>query len=145
MESTLHEGSHVAVNKFSTNWSHVIGGDWHPKRGSIIIVKRNKNDKGDIGSPYIIKRAIGLPGERVVIVNGIVKIFNTDHPEGYLVEENTKWSKNISRTVDPNVVDITLALDEVFILGDNREESIDSRIIGPVKLSQVAGTVSIIL
>lgn len=102
-----------------------------PKRGDIVIFETpDPANKGDL----YIKRVIGLPGETVVIVEGKVRIVDkdgnvTDLEENYL-SENAKPNNPDSSI---NNLSVTLGDDEYFMMGDNRNNSSDSRVWGPVK------------
>ncbi|MDY5846053.1 MAG: signal peptidase I [Bariatricus sp.] len=100
-----------------------------PKRGDIIIFKPNGNEK----LHSYIKRIIGLPGETVLIEDGKIYIDGKELEEEYETTE----------ILDPGLAseEITLAGDEFFVLGDNRESSNDSRMpeIGNVKRSEIEG------
>lgn len=122
MKPVLKNGDMVLVNRIVYNATR-------PKRGDIIVFK----PKGNENSHYYIKRIIGLPGETVEIIENRVYI------NGEKLEEDYK-------TTDINDVGIVsekmeLASDEYFVLGDDRENSEDSRNadIGNVKRSYIYG------
>ena len=102
-----------------------------PKRGDIIVFK----PKGNENSHYYIKRIIGLPGETVQILEG----------EIYIDGEKLEEDYGISEITDPGIAaeEIELAGDEFFVLGDDRENSEDSRMadVGAVKRSYIYGKV----
>ena len=102
-----------------------------PKRGDIIVFK----PKGNENSHYYIKRIIGLPGETVQILEG----------EIYIDGEKLEEDYGVSEITDPGIAaeEIELAGDEFFVLGDDRENSEDSRMadVGAVKRSYIYGTV----
>lgn len=89
-------------------------------------------------SKYFIKRVIGLPGERLEIKDGKITIFNDQHPDGFLLNEDAYLSKSV-RTVGD--ISTNLASDEYFVMGDNRMFSSDSRAWGPVKDKFIMGEV----
>ena len=122
MKPILRNGDVVLVNRIVYNASR-------PKRGDIIVFK----PKGNENSHYYIKRIIGLPGETVEIIENHVYINGEKLKEDY-------------KTTDINDVGIVseemqLASDEYFVLGDDRENSEDSRNadVGNVKRSYIYG------
>lgn len=139
METTLHNGDRLIVQKFSKNWSRIRGKEYIPQRYEIVVFDRplfiagNGND--DV--KHLIKRVIGLPGDRVVVGDGKVTIFNDEHPEGFNPDEGQEYSKDIITT--PNNVDITVGANEIFVLGDNRTNSLDSRSFGAVSNNYITG------
>jgi len=101
-------------------------------RGDVVVFRYPKNP-----SVFYIKRIIGLPGEKIEISNGEVKIFNSENPNGFLLDE----SKYLSPSVETGG-EVSLKLDnEYFVMGDNREYSSDSRSWGPVPEKDVMGKV----
>ncbi len=127
--------------------------------GDRILVRRtydspqelaDKLDRGDVlvfrsprpGEPLVVKRVIALPGESIEARDGQVAI-----DDDTLLDE--KWLPESEREVGSpgaNSVDIERVLledDEVYLLGDNRDSSIDSRQFGPVELDRVVGTVMV--
>ena len=94
-------------------------------RFDIVVVKTDNN--------RIIKRVIGLPGESVMYEDGKLYI------NGKYIED----SYSLSSTKDFD--NIVLKEDEYFVLGDNREVSKDSRMIGPVKKEQILGKTRLVI
>lgn len=119
MEATLHDEDVLAVNK--------IGYALHdPERYDIIVFPYDDES-------YYIKRIIGLPGETVEIVNGIIYINGSVLDESYGLEEMHEPNDNFSA--------VTLGADEYFVLGDNRNLSKDSRSsdVGFIKKDKIIG------
>ena len=114
MFPTYHNGEYLIVNELVK----YIG---EYKRGDVVIL-RYPNDP----SKYFIKRVIGLPGETVTIRDGVVSITSPTQTTPLVLNEpyvkNAKIDSS-SRTLDN---------DEFFVMGDNRAQSSDSRIWGPV-------------
>ncbi len=103
-----------------------------PERGEVVVM----HDPQDF-STFFIKRIIGLPGERVVIKNDQVTIFNHDHPNGMSLDE-TYLPKSIMTGGD---YDVTLSTSTYFMMGDNRQYSYDSRSWGPLPSKNIVGLV----
>lgn len=95
------------------------------QRYNIVVVKEEKED--------LIKRVIGLPNETIEIVEGNIYINGKKIEENYGKGETSDYPKT------------KLKSDEYFVLGDNRENSKDSRSIGPVKKKQINGNTSFII
>lgn len=116
MEPNLHTNERLVIEKFSY---HFHG----PRRGDVIVLR----DPG--GTPeLLIKRVIGLPGERVTLADGKVYIDGQPLNEPYL-DQSTQGGGR-SWVVPPLTV---------FVMGDNRSASRDSRIFGPVALEELIG------
>lgn len=102
------------------------------KRGDVIVFRHVKNDQYD--GKFFIKRLIGLPGDRVVVENGITTIYNKNNPNGMILDESfIKYKDGIKS------LDITLNKDEYVAFGDNRRESYDSRSWGVVYKKDISG------
>ena len=104
-----------------------------PKRGEPIVFHYPKDP-----SEFFIKRIIGLPGERLEIKNGKVKIFNAAYPEGFTLDEEYLNPPN-----HPTHPDISVVLDasQYFVMGDNRDFSSDSRFWGALDRKFMVGRV----
>ena len=116
MQPTLFAGNFVVVNKLSYRFGE-------PSRGDIIVFRYPPDPELD---PYI-KRVIGLPGEHVLVEDGKVYINGVRISEPYLkmqTQQGGEW---------------TVPQDELFMMGDNRNNSSDSRAWGMVPLENVIG------
>ena len=100
-----------------------------PERGEVIIF-RYPHDP----SKYFIKRVIGLPGETVSIENNTITIINEKNPDGLILEE-----PYIGNVVTDGNQSITLAENEYFVMGDNRDHSSDSRSWGALEEDKIVG------
>ena len=101
------------------------------ERGDVVVF-RNPNSP----SVFFIKRIIGLPGEKVVISNGQVIVYNKKNREGKVLDESIYLLLNEKTSGSANV---TLKNDEYFVLGDNRTHSLDSRSFGAVPKKNIIG------
>ncbi|MFR8172231.1 MAG: signal peptidase I [Marvinbryantia sp.] len=124
MELTLADGDRVLLDRLS----YSVGS---PKRNDIIAFKPN----GSSTSHTHIKRVIGLPGETIQIMDGIIYI----NGKVYLEKADYPLMTNSGLASEP----ITLDVKEYFVLGDNRNDSEDSRYadIGLVNLDYIEGKV----
>jgi len=102
------------------------------KRGDVVVFRYPKNP-----SIFYIKRIIGLPGEKIEIKNDKVKIFNSQNPDGFVLDEGKYLSASVMTSGETS---ITLG-EEYFVMGDNRQYSSDSRSWGPVPEVDVMGKV----
>ena len=101
-----------------------------------VIVFRSPNNP----SQFFIKRIIGLPGEKVVIGNGVVRIYNEDHPEGFIMNESDYLPANVKTAP---AKEFTVKGGEYVVLGDNRNNSSDSRYWGVLDEDLIIGKVSL--
>ncbi|MBI1975762.1 MAG: signal peptidase I [Candidatus Vogelbacteria bacterium] len=126
MEPTFHEREYLIVDRLSYRFDE-------PERGAVIIFNFPLSEKSP--PERFIKRIIGLPGETIEFKNG--KLFITtsgggrfQFVESYL--EFTTSGDSMARKLGPN---------EYFVAGDNRPESSDSRIWGPITRDDIVGRV----
>jgi signal peptidase I len=121
MEPTLRIGDRVLVNKLSYKVHDI-------NRGDIVVFERPKDEPPD-AIKDLIKRVIGLPGETVSTQNGQVYIDGRPLDEPYLP----------AGTVTDNLPPTKVPDDEVFVMGDNRGDSRDSRYFGPIDEGLIVG------
>ena len=125
MEPTIHSGDFIFVNKLAY-WFQ------NPARGDIVVTTpRNMSIK-------IIKRIIGLPGDRLQIKNGQVYLESGRLDSGTPLNESYLES---STTPAVGTTLIQLDPEEYFAMGDNRQVSMDSRELGPIDLWSIKGKV----
>lgn len=130
MVPTLQGGERIYVNKLRYRFNK-------PQYGDIMIVKAVE------GKDTWIKRIIGLPGDKIAIKNGVV--YRNGKP---LQEKYTNQDKN-----DPIRGDYACGLSPeiivppgtIYFLGDNRNHSGDSRIVGPVSFDRIVGRAEFVL
>ena len=121
MNVTLEDGDNLIVDKLSYRFSE-------PERYDIIVFPYQYQEK-----TYYIKRIIGMPGETVQIIDGIVYI------DGEMLDES--YGKEVMQYSGVAGDPIELGNDEYFVLGDNRNNSSDSRdpSVGNIKEDQIIG------
>lgn len=139
METTLQDQDRLIVSKLPQTWAKITGSDYIPKRSDVIIFHTSSASQGeDLGEErQLIKRVVGLPGDRVVVKDGILTVYNTEHPDGFQPDQTYDYGKVITTT--PGRVDVTVGDGEVFVCGDNRENSLDSRAMGPIPADHIVG------
>jgi len=141
MEDTLVQGQRVIEYKLGYYLTR-------PQRGDIIILNREKGNKGlaDVflsnvkemyegllgiqNDDHLIKRVIGIPGDLIDIRDGYLYINGVQQSEPYIKGQTDSKEMEVPATVPPG---------SVFVMGDNREVSLDSRSFGFVRYDQVEG------
>jgi signal peptidase I len=98
------------------------------QRGDIVVFSSATYDED-----FYVKRVIGLPGDKLAIRNGFVYIDGRKLEEPYVVHRGTK-----------NLPPVKIPTGRIFIMGDNRTNSVDSRRFGPVSMRQVEAQISFI-
>lgn len=144
MKNTLQDKDKMIVNKFVKWWSTFNGQEYRPSRGKVVIVRKAENafiNKGDPG--FVVKRIIGLPGERIVVNDHKITVYSNEHPKGFNPDSNSLWKDTFiyKASLFGGSVDVTLGRSEFFVVGDNRPGSEDSRTYGPVHASDIYGEV----
>lgn len=124
MEPTFHDNEYLVIDRLSYRLHDV-------QRGDVVVLSDPRQT-----SEFLIKRIIGLPGEKVEIRGGAVTIFNVEFPSGFTLDESLYLP--VGRTTNGDIA-TTLNSDEYYVLGDNRPSSLDSRSIGPIKRDEIVG------
>lgn len=125
MLPNLRSGELLLIDKLNFDVNNL-------KRGDVIVFRHVKNDQYD--GKFFIKRLIGLPGDRVLVENGITTIYNKENPNGIILDESFIKYKDAIKNLD-----ITLKQDEYVAFGDNRSESYDSRSWGVIYKKDISG------
>jgi signal peptidase I len=142
MEPTLQDKDRLIVWKTGRSWARVTNNDYIPERTSVIVfVKRGLFDFNSGKEKQLIKRVIGIPGDRVVVKDGKVTVYNSEHPNGFNPDDFYDYGKDLTDITEGNV-DITVGSGEVFVMGDNRANSLDSREFGAIPAHDIVGTLS---
>lgn len=141
MQNTLHNGDRLIVWKLPRTWARITGHQYVPKRGDIIIfTETGLASYGDsANTKQLVKRVIGLPGDHVVVKNGVITIYNKTHPNGFQPDKALPYGKDGAIPPTADNVDVTLSPTQLFVCGDNRGDSLDSRIFGPIETKDVIG------
>ena len=143
MMNTLQNNDRLIVWKVPRTIARITHKAYIPERSEVIIfVEGGLSQFGQQDEKQLIKRVIALPGERVVLKNGVLKIYNKEHPEGFEPDKTGAY-KIISEPADVHDIDITLAENQVFVCGDNRPDSLDSRTFGPINADQIVGRLAL--
>jgi signal peptidase I len=138
MQNTLQNADKLIIWKVPRTWSSITGHPYIPKRGDIVVfTESGLSQYGQQDSKQLIKRVIGLPGERVKVANGAITVYSKDHPDGFQPDKTLPYGKNIPTTSGD--VDVTLGPTQIFVSGDNRPDSLDSRAFGPIEAKQIVG------
>ncbi len=125
MEMTLLERDRVLVNKVSYRLHDV-------NRGDVIVFRRPDDEPGEIRD--LIKRVIGVPGETVQGRNNSIYVNGERLDESYLADDE----------VILDFGPITVEEDRLFVMGDNRDESLDSRFFGTIDQERIVGRAFVI-
>lgn len=136
MQPTLQNGDRLIVDKIPRTLARIDSHQYIPKRNDIVIFNQN-NLPNYIGTKQLIKRVVGLPGDRVVINDGHITIYNSANPKGFNPDIADGYPLNAQITSGD--INLTLGSHEIFVCGDNRANSEDSRYFGPVNLDNVVG------
>lgn len=135
MQPTLSSEDRLLVSKFGKSWSSLFRKKFSPKRGDIIAIKDPQDEKTEL-----VKRVLAVPGDRIVVKDGKITLYNQEKPDGFDLGEDFKQSSGqVSGQSD-----ISLGEDQFFVVGDNRTGaySRDSRTFGPISSEQIIGKVS---
>lgn len=122
MDNTFHNGEYLIVDQVSYYFNN-------PARGDVVIFRYPRDP-----SKFFIKRIIGVPGDTVVIEDSTVTVFNDQHPDGFALDE--PYIKSMAPA--PKMTE-TLGDREYFVMGDNRDQSSDSRSWGVLQEERIIG------
>ena len=143
MKNTLQIGDHILVNKFVYGVKLPYFGTTiipykKPQRGDIVVFKFQQEPKKDF-----IKRTIGIPGDVIEILNKEVYVNKKRFEQDYAIYTDPHIIPKVMQHRD-NFGPVTVPEDSLFVMGDNRDHSYDSRFWGFVDLKNVKGKAFII-
>lgn len=139
MEMTLSNQDKLIIWKVPRTWARITNNAYIPNRGDIIVFSESGlSEYGKVDNKQLIKRVVGLPGDRVVVQNGTLTIYNKENPDGFQPDKTLGYAYENFPETSGNV-DVTLGKDQLFACGDNRQDSLDSRSFGPINADQVVG------
>ncbi len=137
METTLQNRDRLIVYKLPKTIASITGHAYVPHRGDIIIFSRTDGfEFGTSAKRQLIKRVIAYSGERVVVKDGKLTVYNTEHPDGFQPDD-APYGKVIVTT--PGDVDLVVPDGQIYVCGDNRPNSLDSRSFGPISTNDIVG------
>lgn len=125
MEDTFHNGDYILTGKIAYKFGK-------PKRGDVVVFKSPRNPDIDY-----IKRVIGIGGDRIMIGNGEVYLNGVLLKENYITAKTTLMEGGFIQ----EGVEVTVPKGYLFVIGDNRPRSSDSREFGFIPVSDVIGKV----
>ena len=165
MKPTIFEGDRIVVNKLAYDlkfpFTTVKIMSWaNPMRGDIVVLYSPVDGK------RLVKRVVGIPGDTVamiedrLIVNGVVVSYAAPSPElisgptpggsGKLIASESLGDHPHAVMIShgphtrPNFAPVTVPGNSYFLMGDNRDESFDSRYFGPVVRERIVGQATVV-
>lgn len=113
MDDTLFDGERLILNPSA-----------EPRFGDVVVF--------DYGGSYLVKRVIGLPGDTVMVADGVLYVNSVRYSEPYLSEANTQEFRK-------STFSVKVGEDEYFVMGDNRDNSRDGRSFGCIPGEALTG------
>jgi signal peptidase I len=123
MQRTLEQGQYLLVDKLTPRFDAYSRGD--------IVVFTPPNEGASSATPFI-KRVIGLPGDRVELRDGTVLVNGQELAEPYIYDDQATEPTGERST-------FSVPAGTLFVMGDHRANSTDSRVFGPIPLGNVIG------
>ena len=138
MESTMFQNNRVLVNKLSYRLHEV-------HRGDVVVFDRVTTDGVEVQHDDLIKRVIGVAGDSVSIANCVVSVNGNEVEEPYLNDYDIAQSNLEDRCRLPDMVSTIVEPGHLFVMGDNRPQSFDSRMFGTIEEDLVVGRAFVII
>ncbi len=138
METTMFSDNRVLVSKLAYKIGDI-------DRGDVVVFDRATMNGSQIEHDDLIKRVIGLGGESIEIRDCSVYIDGTKLDEPYLPSRDIGLANLSDRCGVVSMPLTTIENDEVFLVGDNRPQSFDSRMFGPIKKDLIIGQAFVLM
>ena len=145
MEDTLLKGDHIMATKFSYGMTvpfttyKIWGKDIVPKRGDVVIFTFPKDPSLDF-----VKRVVGLPGDTLQVKNKRVLIGGKEYLDGHEKFTDSFLLSDGPNQARDNLGPLVIEPGHVFVMGDNRDKSYDSRFWGQLPVENIKGKALII-
>ena len=138
MESTMFQNNRVLVNKLSYRLHDI-------HRGDVVVFDRVTTDGVEVQHDDLIKRVIGVAGDSVSIANCVVSVNGSEVDEPYLNDYDLAQANLEDRCRVPEMVATIVEPGHLFVMGDNRPQSFDSRMFGTIEEDLVVGRAFVII
>lgn len=139
METTLQHRDRLIIWKLPRTLAKITKHPYIPKRGDVVVfTMKGLYDFNSNKEKQLIKRVVALPGEEIEVKNNRITVYNKARPDGFAVDTEGGYqvpSSEASGSVDR----FTIPAGEVFVVGDNRNNSLDSRSFGSVPVGDIVG------
>jgi signal peptidase I len=122
MQPTLHEGDRILLNRLTYHFRD-------PKSGDVVVFHSPMVEGEDL-----VKRVVAVEGDRVAVKDGHLSVNGVVQVEPYLLEQEIRGE----------FAEVVVQEGRVFVMGDNRNNSGDSRLFGPIEVDSIIGTAFVI-
>jgi signal peptidase I len=138
MESTMFQNNRVLVNKLSYRLHDI-------HRGDVVVFDRVTTDGVEVQHDDLIKRVIGVAGDSVSIAGCVVSVNGSEIDEPYLNDYDLAQQNLEDRCRVPEMASAIVEPGHLFVMGDNRPQSFDSRMFGTIEEDLVVGRAFVII
>jgi signal peptidase I len=129
METSLQPDQYVLIDKITPRWAPY-------RRGDVVVLHPPTGWAGGGSAPFI-KRVIGVAGDRLELRDGAVWVNGAELSEPYVFTDG--GAQQPTRPLGDGTSSWTIPAGDVFVMGDHRGDSADSRLFGPIPTSSVVG------
>lgn len=138
METTMFSDNRVLVNKLAYQIGEI-------DRGDVVVFDRATMNGTEVEHDDLIKRVIALGGEQIEIKKCVVYIDGEELSEPYLPKRDTELADPSSRCGTADMEMQTIDIGSIFLMGDNRPQSFDSRMFGAINGELVVGQAFVLI